>query len=176
MVRSDCVHPPLGRPQAQKGVGKWSPEALACTVLMPQPWILGKLFNILALWIIIIGIFWYHPQGRPQVQKGVGKWSPEALACTVLMPQPWILGKLFNIVALWINYIGIFWYHPQSDSWECWNIEAWGPGLHNFKTLPYVVPIPNATPFIDFGLNVLATGHELTILIYVVMQPLNFPF
>ena len=22
-----------------------------------------------------------------------------------------------------------------------------------------VVPIPNATPFIDFGLNVLATGH-----------------
>ena len=39
-----------------------------------------------------------------------------------------------------------------------------------------VVPIPNTTPFIDFGLNVLATGYELTIRIYVVMQPLNFPF
>ena len=39
---------------------------------MPQPWILGKLFYILALWIIIIGIFWYNPQGRPQAQKGVG--------------------------------------------------------------------------------------------------------
>ena len=109
MVRSDFVHPPLGRPQAQKGVGKWSPEALACTVLMPQPWIFGKLFNILALWINIVGIFWCHPQGRPQAQKGVGKWSPEVLACTVLIPQPWILGKLFNILALWINIIGIFW-------------------------------------------------------------------
>ena len=21
---------------------------------------------------------------------------------------------------------------PASDSWECWNIEAWGPGLHSF--------------------------------------------
>ena len=28
--------PPSGRPLAQKGVGKWSPEVLACTVLMPQ--------------------------------------------------------------------------------------------------------------------------------------------
>jgi len=37
MVRSDFVYHPLGQPQAQKGVGKWSPEALACTVLMPQP-------------------------------------------------------------------------------------------------------------------------------------------
>ena len=36
MVRSDFVYHPLGQPQAQKGVGKWSPEALACTVLMPQ--------------------------------------------------------------------------------------------------------------------------------------------
>ena len=113
LVRSDFVYHPLGRPQAQKGVGKWSPEALACTVLMPQPWILGKLFNILVLWIIIIGIFWYHPQGQLQTHESVVILRPEALACTVLMPQPWILGKLFNILALWINIIGIFWYHPQ---------------------------------------------------------------
>ena len=40
-----------------------------------------------------------------------------------------------------------------------------------------VVPIPNTTPFIDFGLIVLATGHiELTIRISVVMQPFNFLF
>ena len=35
--------------------------------------------------------------------------------------------------------------------------------------------IPNATPFIDFGLNMLATGHvEPTIRISDVTQPLNF--
>ena len=35
-----------------------------------------------------------------------------------------------------------------------------------------VVPIQNTTPFIDFGLIVLATGHiELKIQISVVMQP-----
>ena len=40
-----------------------------------------------------------------------------------------------------------------------------------------VVPIPNAAPLIDFGLNVLATGHiELTIQISFVMQPFNFSF
>ena len=36
--------------------------------------------------------------------------------------------------------------------------------------------VPNATPFIDFGLNMLATGHvKPTIKISVVTQPLNFP-
>ena len=33
--------------------------------------------------------YWHFlipPSGRPQVQKGVEKWSPEALVCTVLMP------------------------------------------------------------------------------------------
>ena len=35
--------------------------------------------------------------------------------------------------------------------------------------------VPNATPFIDFGLNMLATGHvEPTIRISDVTQPLNF--
>ena len=37
--------------------------------------------------------------------------------------------------------------------------------------------VPNATPFIDFGLNLLATGRvELTIRISVVLRPLNFLF
>ena len=40
-----------------------------------------------------------------------------------------------------------------------------------------VVPIPNTTPFIDFGLNLLATGRiEPTIRISVVIRPLNFSF
>ena len=35
--------------------------------------------------------------------------------------------------------------------------------------------VPNAPPFIDFGLNMLATGRvEPTIRISVVTQPLNF--
>ena len=35
--------------------------------------------------------------------------------------------------------------------------------------------IPNAAPFIEFGLNMLATGHVgPTIRIFVVTQPLNF--
>ena len=127
LVRSNLGYHPLGRPQAQKGVGKWSPEALACTVLMPQPWILGKLFNILALWINIIGIFWYHPQGRPQAQKGVGKWSPEALACTALMPRPWNLGNLFNIPTIWINVFGIFLYHPQGQLQAQRGVIKWRP-------------------------------------------------
>ena len=46
----------------------------------------------------------------------------------------------------------------------------------SFTQAQNILLVPNATPFIDFGLNVLATGHELTIRIYVVMQPLNFPF
>ena len=37
LARSDLGQDPQGRPQALKGVGKWSPEALACTVLMPHP-------------------------------------------------------------------------------------------------------------------------------------------
>ena len=40
---------------------------------------------------------------------------------------------------------------------------------------PNAYVVPNATPFIDFGLNMLATGRvEPTIRIYVVTQPLNF--
>ena len=27
----------------------------------------------------------------------------------------WIWGNLFNILSLWINTIGIFWYHPQGQ-------------------------------------------------------------
>ena len=137
LVRSNLGYHPLGRPQAQKGVGKWSPEALVCTVLMPQPWIFGKLFNILALWINIVGIFWCHPQGRPQAQKGVGKWSPETLACRVLMPQPWILGKLFYILALWIIIIGIFWYHPHGRPQAQKGVRKWSPAAK----VPKVVQI-----------------------------------
>ena len=56
-------------------------------------------------------------------------------------------------------------------------------GYENFKNaaqFPSMQPkntslFPNATPFIDFGLNLLATGCvELTIRISVVMRPLNF--
>ena len=58
-------------------------------------------------------------------------------------------------------------------------------GLENSKNaaqFPFMQPqntslVPNTTPFIDFGLIVLATGHiELTIRISVVMQPFNFLF
>ena len=115
LVRSDFGYHHLGRPQAQKGVGKWRPEALACTVLMPRPWILGNLFNIPTLWINIFGIFWYHPQGQLQAQGGVGKWRPEVLVSTVLKLFTGFLGILFNMLSLWKDIIGIFCYHPQGQ-------------------------------------------------------------
>ena len=120
MVRSDFVYHPLGQPQAQKGVGKWSPEALACTVLMPQPWILGKLFNILEFWINIIGIFWYHPQGRLQTHESVGILRLKALAYTFLLPKLWILEKLFNMLHLWIILLALFphWLFEPEPSWR----------------------------------------------------------
>ena len=52
----------------------------------------------------------------------------------------------------------------------------------NAAQFPFMQPkntslVPNTTPFIDFGLNLLATGRiEPTIRISVVMQPLNFSF
>ena len=47
--------------------------------------------------------------------------------------------------------------------------------------IPFLQPqntflVSNATPLIDLSLNMLATGHVgLTIRIFVVTQPLNFP-
>ena len=58
-------------------------------------------------------------------------------------------------------------------------------GYENFENaaqFPFMQPkstslVPNATPFIDFGLNLLATGRvELTIRISVVVRPLNLSF
>ena len=58
-------------------------------------------------------------------------------------------------------------------------------GLVNCKNaaqFPFMQPkntslVPNTTPFIDFGLNLLATGRvEQTIRISVVMSPVNFSF
>ena len=58
-------------------------------------------------------------------------------------------------------------------------------GFENHKNaaqFPFMQPkntclVPNTTPFIDFGLNLLATGHvEPTIRISVVMRHLNFSF
>ena len=58
-------------------------------------------------------------------------------------------------------------------------------GIGNCKNaaqFPFMQPrntslVPNTTPFIDFGLNLLATDRvERTIRISVVMRPLNFSF
>ena len=58
-------------------------------------------------------------------------------------------------------------------------------GIENCKNaaqFPFMQPrntslVPNTTPFIDFGLNLLATDRvERTIRISVVMRPLNFSF
>ena len=52
----------------------------------------------------------------------------------------------------------------------------------NAAQFPFMQPkntslVPNTTPFIDFGLNLLATGRvEQTIRISVVMSPVNFSF
>ena len=52
----------------------------------------------------------------------------------------------------------------------------------NAAQFPFMQPkntslVPNTTPFIDFGLNLLATGCvEQTIRISVVMSPVNFSF
>ena len=128
LVRSDFGYHHLGRPQAQKGVGKWSPEALACTALMPRPWNLGNLFNIPTLWINIFGIFLYHPQGQLQAQGGVGKWRPEALVSTVLKLFTWFLGILFNMLALWKDIICTFCYHPQGQPRAQEGVGKWIPG------------------------------------------------
>ena len=128
LVRSDFGYHHLGRPQAQKGVRKCRPEALACTVLMPRPWIFGNLFNIPTLWINIFGIFWYHPQGQLQAQGGVGKWRPEALVSTVLKLFTWFLGILFNMLSLWKDIIGIFCYHPQGQPQAQEGVGKWSPG------------------------------------------------
>ena len=138
LVRSDFGYHHLGRPQAQKGVRKCRPEALACTVLMPRPWILGNLFNIPTLWINIFGIFWYHPQGQLQAQEGVGKWSPGTLASTVLKLLTWTLGILVNTQTLRKCIIGIFWYRPQGLTFrlkgvfENWVLMPWYPQFWSF--------------------------------------------
>ena len=58
-------------------------------------------------------------------------------------------------------------------------------GFENHKNaaqFPFMQPkntslVPNTTPFIDFGVNLLATGCvEPTIRISVVMRPLNISF
>ena len=58
-------------------------------------------------------------------------------------------------------------------------------GIENCKNaaqFPFMQPrntslVSNTTPFIDFGLNLLATDRvERTIRISVVMRPLNFSF
>ena len=58
-------------------------------------------------------------------------------------------------------------------------------GIENCKNaaqFPFMQPrntslVPNTAPFIDFGLNLLATDRvERTIRISVVMRPLNFSF
>ena len=58
-------------------------------------------------------------------------------------------------------------------------------GFENSKNaaqFPFMQPkntslVPNITPFIDFGLTLVATGRvEPTIRISVVIQPLNFSF
>ena len=128
LVRSDFGYHHLGRPQAQKGVGKWSPEALACSTLMPRPWNLGNLSNIPTIWINIFGIFLYHPQGQLQAQRGVIKWRPEALVSTVLKLFMWFLGILFNMLALWKDIICIFCYHPQGQPRAQEGVGKWIPG------------------------------------------------
>ena len=51
---------------------------------------------------------------------------------------------------------------------------------NNAAQFPFMQPkntslVPNTTPFIDFGLNLLATGRiEPTIRISVVIRPLDF--
>ena len=94
---------------------------------MPQPWILGNLFYIPTIWINIIGIFWYHPQGQLQAQGGVGKWRPEALVSTVLKLFTWFLGILFSMLALWKYIISIFWYYPQGQLRAQEGVGKWSP-------------------------------------------------
>ena len=109
------LYHPQGQLQAQEGLVIWSPVALATTVLKHWTWILEILLNILAFEKNIIGIFLYHPQGQPQVEEGVGKWSSEALASTVLTLLTWILGILLNVSALWKTVTGRLLFNPQGQ-------------------------------------------------------------
>ena len=67
-------------------------RGLASSLLLPQPWIFGKLFNILHLWINVIGIFWYHLQGQLWGQEGAGNWSPAAKVPKAVKILTWIFG------------------------------------------------------------------------------------
>ena len=107
-ISNGFYYQPQGQLQVHGGVGKCCPEALTT-------WVIGILFNILALWKEIFGILWYNPQGHLQAQGGVEIWSVEALTSTVLKLLALILGTLFNILALWIEIIGILWYHLQGQ-------------------------------------------------------------
>ena len=91
---------------------------------MPQPWILGNLFNIPTIWI---NIRKYHPQGQLQAQEGVGKWSPEALVSTVLKLFTLFLGISFNMLDLWKDIISIFWYYPQGQLRAQEGVGKWSP-------------------------------------------------
>ena len=53
LVRSDFGYHHLGQPQAQKGVGKWSPEALACTPGVSNESIYFALISQMAFWYIL---------------------------------------------------------------------------------------------------------------------------
>ena len=129
---------PQGQLEAHGGVGKCSPEALASWVLRLWTWILGILFNILALWKNIIGSFWYHPQGQLQAHGGVGKCCPEALASRVLKLLSWIWGILVSILALRKKHYGYFLIAPSgqaSGPRRCWKLQSWGPGIQNFAAV-----------------------------------------
>ena len=111
-------------------------------------------YEVSRTWVsnLVRSDFVYHPLGQPQAQKGVGKWSPEALACTVLMPQPWILGKLFNILDLCYNIMYWHFLIPTSGltsgAKRSWKMEAWGPGMHSFdaSTLSFGEVVQHTSP------------------------------
>ena len=87
---------PQGHLQAQGGVGKWRFESMASKVLKLLIWFLGILINILTLRKYMISTLWNLSQGHPQAQRGVGQWSPETLASTVMKLLNMIFGYCFQ--------------------------------------------------------------------------------
>ena len=88
--------------QAQEGVGKYSPEALASRVSSSN---FGYFGQHTCPNKNIIGTFWYILWA----QEGLGKFSPKcSLASRLLKLLTLIFGYLFNIIALWKNDNGTF--------------------------------------------------------------------
>ena len=143
---------PQGWPQAQEGVGKCSLEALASRVWKLWTWCFGILFNILALWKNIIGIFYTNFRASLRLKKvlengALRPWNPQFLSlshdvlCYVQNTRPlknhyWyflipLSGPASGLRRCW-EILGSLLFYPQGQFQAQENhgkMESWCPSI-----------------------------------------------